>query len=375
MAHPPTAKLTIKGRPYERGCQHGSQAREMVHSGVAFYSRMWEENVGRSREDLLDLAAEFEPVVGNYDAEILEEMEGVATGAGLSLAEVMVVNARYELMLATLFNDEKAAPPGECTALAAGPQATADGHTLIAQNWDWVPEIRSRSFLLEIQQEDRPDILTHVEAGFMGHKGLNSEGLGLCANAMSSKIDRFAAAVPVWVLARSALNCSSLSEVQAEMERAERTASVNFMVASREGQIAAVEMSPIDVKAVGAAESRLAHGNVFADLSPERGLEDRLAGLYPQFCDRAERAGGLMAEGPIDVERLKAVLSDHGNRPESICRHPEDQPEEAPAAIILGTVVSVVMDLTEGALYITGGPPCRNPYAEHRLTRSEYAGA
>jgi isopenicillin-N N-acyltransferase-like protein len=134
-------------------------------------------------------------------------------------------------------------------------------------------------------------------------------------------------------------------------------------------------MSPIDVKAVGAAESRLAHGNVFADLSPERGLEDRLAGLYPQFCDRAERAGGLMAEGPIDVERLKAVLSDHGNRPESICRHPEDQPEEAPAAIILGTVVSVVMDLTEGALYITGGPPCRNPYAEHRLTRSEYAGA
>ena len=80
-----------------------------------------------------------------------------------------------------------------------------------------------------------------------------------------------------------------------------------------------------------------------------------------------------MAEGQVDVEHLKAVLCDHGNRPESICRHPEDQPEDAPAAIILETVVSVIMDLTEGALYITGGPPCQNLYAEHRLTRSEYA--
>ena len=375
MANPPVAKLTIMGKPYERGYQHGSQAREMVHSGVAFYSQMWEENIGRSREDLLALAAEFEPVVGNYDAEILEEIEGVAAGAGLTLAEVMVVNARYELMLAALFSDETVAPPGECTALAAGPGATADGHTLIAQNWDWVPQARSRSLLLEIQQEDRPDILTHVEAGFMGHKGLNSEGLGMCANAMSSKIDRFAAAVPAWVLARSVLNCSTLSEVEAEMERAERTASVNFMVASRAGEVAAVEVSPIDVKAVGAADGRLVHGNVFADLSPERGLEDRLAGLYPQFCDRVERACGLMAAGEISVERLQAVLSDHGNRPESICRHPEDQPEDAPPAIILETVVSVIMDLTEGALYITGGPPCQNEYVEHRLTRNEYAGA
>ena len=57
MANPPVAKLTIKGNPYERGYQHGSQAREMVHNGVAFYRRMWEENIGRSGEDLLDLAA------------------------------------------------------------------------------------------------------------------------------------------------------------------------------------------------------------------------------------------------------------------------------------------------------------------------------
>ena len=370
MANPPVAKLTIKGNPYERGYQYGSQAREMVHSGVAFYSQMWERNLGRRREDLFDLAAKFEPMVGNYDAEIFEEMEGVAAGAELSLAEVMVVNARYELMLAALFSGNAA---GECTALAAAPEATAGGHTLIGQNWDWVPEARSRSLLVEIQQQGRPDILTHVEAGFMGHKGLNSAGLGMCANAMSSTSDRFEPAVPAWVLARAVLNCSTLSEVLDAMERARRIASINFMVASRRGEIAAVEVSPVDVRVVNPTKGRLAHGNVFAALSPERGLQDRLARLYPQFCERAERACSLIAEGEISVERLQAMLSDHGNRPESICRHPEDQPDDAPPAIILETVVSVVMDLNEGVLYITGGPPCQNIYAEHRLTRVEHA--
>lgn len=370
MANPPVAKLTIKGKPYERGYQHGSQAREMVHSGVAFYSQMWERNIGRSRGDLLDLAAKFEPMVGNYDAEILAEMEGVAAGAGLSLAEVMVVNARYELMLSALFSDGAA---GECTALAAAPEATTDGHTLIGQNWDWVSEARSRSLLLEIQQRGRPDILTHVEAGFMGHKGLNSAGLGMCANAMSSTSDRFEPAVPAWVLARAVLNCSTLNEVVDAMERARRIASINFMVASRTGEIAAVEVSPVDVRVVHPTKGRLAHGNVFADLSPERGLQDRLASLYPQFCQRAERACSLMAAGEISLARLQTMLSDHGNRPESICRHPEDQPADAPPAIILDTVVSVLMDLSEGVLYITGGPPCQNSYVEHRLTRVEHA--
>ena len=375
MSDSPVSKLTVKGNAYERGYQHGAQAREQVRAGVDFYTRMWEDNIGRSRADLLALAGDFGPVVGNFDAEILAEIEGVAAGADLTVQEVLLVNARYELMLAALFKEEPGARPGECTSLAAGPAATVDGHTLIAQNWDWTVEASRRSVLLEIQQEDRPDILTHVEAGFMGHKGMNSAGLGLCANAMSSQRDRFAPAVPVWVLARSVLNCSNLDEAQAEITRAERVASVNFTVACRSGEIAAWEVSPTDVSVVAATDDRIWHGNVFADLSAERNLEDRLAVLYPQFCDRARRAGQLAAACEVSVERLKTVLSDHGNRPESICRHHQDQPDDAPPAVVLETITSVVMDLDEGVLHIAAGPPCQSQYTEHKLARVEHAGA
>ncbi len=375
MTNSPVPKLTVKGNAYERGYQHGAQARQQVRAGVDFYTRMWEENIGRSRADLLALAGEFGPVVGDFDAAILEEIEGVAAGADLQVEEVLLVNARYELMLAALFKEEQGDRPGECTSLAAGPAATVDGHTLIAQNWDWTLEARGRSILLEIQQEDRPDILTHIEAGFMGHKGMNTAGLGLCANAMSSQRDRFDPAVPVWVLARTVLNCNSLDEARAELARAMRVASVNFTVAARGGEVAAIEVSPVDVRTVPATDDRVSHANVFADLSAERGLEDRLAVLYPQFCERARHAAELAGAGEVSVERLKEVLSDHGNRPESICRHHKDQPDDAPAAVVLHTIASVVMDLDEGVLHIAEGPPCETQFTEHRLARAEHVGA
>lgn len=369
MTNSAVTKLTLTGNAYERGRQHGAQARAKVHLGVDYYKRMWIDNLGGSEEELLAKAAQFEPVVGDFDAQILEELQGIADGAELTLREILLLNARYELMLEAVFTKDPPRGAAECTSLAAEPVSTNDGHTLLAQNWDWGVDVGKHCVLLEIQQEDRPDILTHVEAGFVGHKGLNSAGLGLCANAMSSQHDRFRPAVPVWVLARSVLNCTTLDEAQAAVESADRAASINFMVGSRAGRVAAMELTPTDVYAVPASSGRLSHCNVFADLAPERGLEDCLAIRYPLFCTRAKRAKQLIQEqGELSIERFKSLLCDHTNRPESICRHAQDQPADA---FVMQTLASVVMDLTAGVLHLTDGPPCISPYTEHRLSRYE----
>lgn|GEM_PF-302745 len=366
MARPAVRKLQIGGAPYDRGVQHGSQTPDLVRKGVDFYVNMWEQNTGGSRAEVLELVAGFADPIREFDSEILSEIEGIAAGAEVSLEEVLLINARYELMIATVFDNESNGSPGECTSLAAASEATG-GHTLIAQNWDWTVEAGERSILVEIRQDGRPDLLTHVEAGMIGHKGLNTAGLGLCANAMSSHHDRFAPAVPVWVQARAALNCESLDEVEETMNQAQRTASVNFTVGSTRGEIGAVEVTPKDVKVVTPTRGRVSHGNVFAGLSPERDVEDRLAVLYPQFCDRARRAEELVQQEGISVERVKSVLVDHENRPESICRHWEDAPGDTPEGLLLETVASVIMDLNEGKLWVTAGPPCQESYAEHVL--------
>ena len=362
-----TPKLVLTGAPFERGRQHGEQARETVRGGVDFYTRLWDQNTGRSREELLELAAEFGPRIAAFDARIYEEIEGVAAGADVTVAEVLEIDARYELMLVTVFGDGDGKAPAECTSLAAGPGSTESGHTLIGQNWDWAAEVGERSVLLEIRQEDGPDILTHVEAGFMGHKGLNSAGLGICANAMSSNLDRFAPAVPMWVVARGLLNSATIDEAVQVAERAERAVSINFMIASRQGEVAALELTPVDVQAVGRDPGRLSHTNVFAGLTPERGVEDRLAGLYPLFRDRDRRAAELISDGPVSVADMQRMLSDHANRPESVCRHVEDQPVAKPSDIPLQTIASVVMDLDESRMYVADGPPCCTAYQEHAL--------
>jgi isopenicillin-N N-acyltransferase-like protein len=369
MANSTVTKLILAGDAYERGRQHGSQARAKVHLGVEYYKRMWLDNLGGSVEELLTKAAQFEPVVGDFDAQILEELQGIADGAELTLREILLLNARYELMLEAVFTKDPPLAAGECTSLAAEPVATSDGHTLLAQNWDWGVEVGKHCVLLEIQQEDRPDILTHVEAGFVGHKGLNSAGVGLCVNAMSSQHDRFRPGVPVWALARSVLNCKSLDEAQAKVASADRAASMNFMVAEKSGRIAAMEVTPTDVCALPASSGRLSHCNVFADLDPKRGLEDCLAIRYPLFCTRANRAQQLIQkQDEVSLESFKSLLCDHANRPESICRHAHDQPADA---FVMQTLASVVMDLTAGVLHLADGSPCTNQYIEHRLSRVE----
>lgn len=71
---------------------------------------------------------------------------------------------------------------GECTALAATPEATASGQTLLGQNWDWMPKLDGHTVLLKIRQHDKPTVLTYTEAGIVAKIGMNTAGLGLCVN-------------------------------------------------------------------------------------------------------------------------------------------------------------------------------------------------
>jgi len=52
----------------------GSTAsRQRIRCGAAgeFYVRLWEESAGGSREEVLQLAGRFGPVIGGFDAAIL----------------------------------------------------------------------------------------------------------------------------------------------------------------------------------------------------------------------------------------------------------------------------------------------------------------
>src|SRR5207245_204893 len=76
---------------------------------------------------------------------------------------------------------------------------------------------------------------------------------------------------------------------------------------------------------------------------------------------RQARAEGAMAagRGAHTAEAIKAALRDHDGRPHSVCAHPDPGVEPIEDYV---TVASLVMDLTEGALELTSGPPCESEY-------------
>ena len=72
---------------------------------------------------------------------------------------IALLNARYELAF-TLFGQEATAPwsrrescstvgPDGCTTFGLEPEVTADRHTWLGQNWDWLEGVHGRTFVLQ----------------------------------------------------------------------------------------------------------------------------------------------------------------------------------------------------------------------------------
>ena len=87
----------------------------------------------------------------------LEEMRGIAEGAGVAFADILAINTRTEVMFAA-----KAAHAGTARAAARvqrvrrAAEASADGRTLMGQNWDWLLHSADTCVLLEARQEGAP---------------------------------------------------------------------------------------------------------------------------------------------------------------------------------------------------------------------------
>ena len=338
--------ISVQGDPFERGYQYGARAAGSIAANMAAYLRLIEFHAGLRSEAALAAARGFAPLVEAYAPELLEEMRGIAEGAGRSLDEILLINARSELM-GTVQN-------GECTALAAGPDFAVGGRVLLGQNWDWYTAIEVEPVLLEIRQASAPDILTLAEAGQVGKIGMNSAGLGLCLNFLQHT-DR-GQGLPIHVILRRMLGCAALGEAIHEAYRVPRGGSANILLAHAEGDLLDLELTPLDADFFYGDAGWLVHANHFE--SPRLRAGDAGLATSMSTLARAARARRLLAQaaGRASVEGFRAILRDHTYGAYAICRHPD--PSE-PDLQQTATRASLIMDLSEGALHVSAGQPCR----------------
>jgi hypothetical protein len=174
------ALLTTEGGAHARGLAHGRRFAAEIADNIATYLRRFAAS-GLDRDQAFAEAARWRKAIAVHDGDYAEEMRGIADGSGHSEDTIALLNARYELAF-TLFGQEARTAartvalvgPGGCTTFALLPQATADRHTWLGQNWDWLAGVHGRTFVLRARRTAQPSFVCLTEAGIAGGKmGVN----------------------------------------------------------------------------------------------------------------------------------------------------------------------------------------------------------
>jgi isopenicillin-N N-acyltransferase-like protein len=354
-------RVHIEGGPRERGRGYGEQAAERVRRSIDAYREVFQAYAGWDWAAVTEHARAYADPIARFDPAYLDEIRGIAEGAGVDEADVLAINVRTEVMFAAKARDADRRL-GECSAFAVTPGRSADGHTLIGQNWDWLLHSSETVVVVEAQQPDRPDYVTVVEAGLLAKTGLNSSGIGLVTNALVSADDRGVPDVPYHVALRSILDAETISDAYAVLQRATRSSSANYLIAHRDGQAVNIEGAPGDFSALFLTfpdDGLILHTNHFASGR----LDTADVGLWvmPDSPFRLQRLREQLGGPSLSFKDVRQALADHAGHPSGVCCHADERWELYEQG---QTVASVLMDLDERRMWVADGRPCKAPYEE-----------
>jgi isopenicillin-N N-acyltransferase-like protein len=364
-----TQHVRVEGTSYQRGRQYGRQAAARVRLSVQAYQQTFAHYAGWDWPTVRREALRFEAPIGEFRPAYLDELRGIADGAGLDLADVLAINVRTEVMYSA---KARQAPrtrtllPAECSAFAVVPAPGQKTPAIIGQNWDWLLHSAQTLVVLEVRQDDGPDFVTVVEAGLLAKTGMNAAGLGLVTNALVTDADIGEPGLPYHVLLRAVLDCATVTDALEALQAGPRSSSANYLLAHASGAALDIEAAPGDftrLYPLFPEEGVLLHTNHF--LAPGTGLArdnaptDLALWAMPSSTIRLQR---LLAAGTArTLDDFGALLTDHADYPRSICAHPDPacHPCEQTA-----TIASVLMDLTAKHIWLAAGNPCQAGYEQ-----------
>jgi isopenicillin-N N-acyltransferase-like protein len=336
------------------GLMHGETLRESIEAVVKIYMDLFFALGGGARDSIRELALAFAERIERFDSRYMEEIRGIAIGSSLDVRDILAINARTEILTSLL------AAGKECTLFCFVKEG------ILAQTWDWLQRLEGKVVLLEIERDDGPTVLTMTEPGIVGKIGINSAGLGVGLNILSSA--HRASGVPVHILLRAALDSPSWDVARERLTKSQVGTNSAITLADDRGRCFICEYKGGELQIVEPRNGVLVHTNHYlAEVaeSPIPNSEPRLARAISLIEKLHERS----------VESAKEILGDRVSGLGTICVPWRDEGEWGH----MGTVSSVVMDLRARKLHVSRNGPgsCNSvrgdmnyvdiPYDEHAI--------
>lgn len=333
--------IRLSGDPHSRGLQHGlelgPQIRRLLNDQCArinchFLHPFPEDQI---YSYVMDYAAEIERELPS----IAEEIQGLSIGAKITYEQAMLLQVRREV-LKILHKVENS----DCSTFSI----PLSNHTL-AQTIDLNSSFAEFGRTFHIASSERtPEILMFSFAGLLGYLGMNSNGLAISINMVSS--DDWQIGVPPYLLVRHLLELNSVEDCISSLANIKRSSSRSFTICDNRRNVT-IEMTTDSFAVL--EDSELFHTNHY--MSAELAHKDSINFLARNSSlHRLKRLRQLTAALPHapTVPELFNVFNDHDNHPVGLCSHSDGDPRRTE------TVATVVMHPSKGTMYVRRGLAC-----------------
>jgi isopenicillin-N N-acyltransferase like protein len=362
----PFVYVRAQGSYREIGRQVGEAARSQIEASIAFFADNFAAlSGGRSFGAAEQQAAAYLRYARAYTPQCVEELEGMAEGAGVPFLSLLVPNCGEEFTSSEPCVGSRPEPvagsrpeprlaPG-CTAVAV----VSGGRHIVGHNMDWYVVDAVNNVLFDLTASDGTRLLAFAGAAYLPIVGVNSHGVGNLSNSVHSTDNLVG--VPNVFVRRTTMEDATLEAAREHGLLAARARGTYQFFADTAGRLWDVESSAGASAFVDhSARGFMAHTNhyVAPEMAPFEGSDQQ------ESRTRLDTAEAMLAEG-LDrgddpVELVARILRCHEpSSEECICGHPDT---DLPLAEQGMTVGSIICDLDERRLYASAGTPCDNPY-------------
>ncbi|MBQ9058839.1 MAG: hypothetical protein IJ125_06615 [Atopobiaceae bacterium] len=357
--------IEIEGTPREIGLQQGEAFKRQIRGSIKTYTDMFRDYSNLEWDRAKELSRYFIPMIEEFNHDYIEEMQGVAEGAGLDFEDILALNCRSELVFVGAEMDKQ---DGGCTSIGVSSDVGANGHCYVAHNWDWKTSQRPNEVMMKVKQTNgKPTFLTITEAGIIGKTGFNSAGISVVLNALST--NQSPAGIPLHMAMRAILDAETLFEAIGVATKMPLGCCASFLIGSRGGEVINLEIENEDFDVLYPSDGIIVHTNHFlSPRLPRYPRKDTTKYKLPDSFVRCGRADKLARAKGTDIgpDDLKEILKDHTEWPCSICRH--DNPKIDPG-LSMGTVFSIIIDHEAGDVYFCKGNPCETDYELYHVSQ------
>jgi len=342
----PLRVVAAEGGPHGRGVAIGRALKDEIASHLdAWRGYIVVPGGGDARDYVADLLREtdFKAAIRRHAPDLLDEIEGVAEGAGLAAAEVYALQLLDEEWAYRARRAAGRTPP-KCSSLAI---ASAAGPTWIGQNMDLGGYTDGYQAVLRIGQDgDKPAALVFTTAGMIGLMGVNAAGVGVCVNSLP-QLPNAAEGLPVAFVLRRLLQTRSLDEASELVLGLPHATNQHYLIAAP-GGVRSFEASAAGVVEYRTADpSRVFHTNHPLAASATPGEPNAWENSEARLRSLTDR----LSTGAPGLGQIEDALCARDDPHHPVCR--------SGAGRYGFTTGSMISELTPGrvASWASAGPP------------------